>query len=549
MKIAIAQLNPVIGDFEGNLIKAEKTIKRVYSESPDLILFSELYPSGYPPQDLLEKKSFILAYEESVQTLLAISKKYPKTGILCGIVQPHKNQFGKGLYNSSILIENGKILFQQHKSLLPTYDVFDEGRYFDPGSEIDVFPFRGESLGITICEDAWNDPELFPNRLYFVNPVEILIEKGATILINISASPFGIGKETLRYRLIQNHAHKYHRPFILLNQVGANDELISDGNSMVMNANGELIHKSPSFEESVELVQLDTQHIITDWKPQEEIESVYHALCLGVRDYIIKCGFQKAVLGLSGGIDSSVTCCLAAHAIGPENILGIGMPSPYSSKGSVTDAKQLADNLGIKFRLIPISAIYQSYIEEMKNHYPHTDSVDVSEENIQARIRGNILMAISNKEGSLTLSSGNKSELSVGYCTLYGDMSGGLSVLSDVPKTMVYRLADFINRNSKIIPESILEKQPSAELKPDQTDQDTLPPYDILDAVIARYIDLGKTREEIIQDGYKKEIVDWIIESIIKNEYKRRQAAPGLKITSKAFGIGRRMPIAAKFNF
>jgi len=549
MKIALAQLNPIISDFEGNLQKAEKAVRQVYSASPDLILFSELYLSGYPPQDLLEKKAFILAYENAVKNLIQISKIFPNTGILCGIVQPHKNAVGKGLYNSAILIENGKILFQQHKSLLPTYDVFDETRYFYPVSEIDVFSYRGECLGITICEDAWNDPELFPQQLYNINPIEILVQKGAAILINISASPFGIGKENLRYQLFQTHARKHQKPFILLNRVGANDELISDGNSMVLNAKGELIHKCPAFMESVDMIDLKNQKTVVGWKPQEDIESVFHALCIGIRDYMKKCVFEKVVLGLSGGIDSAVTCCLASRAIGSQNVLGVSMPSPYSSKGSVADAKQLAENLGIKFKLIPISSVYQAYLDEMRKHYDDVGQEDVTEENIQARIRGNILMALSNKEGYLTLSSGNKSELSVGYCTLYGDMIGGLSVLSDVPKTMVYQLADYINRVSLVIPKAVLEKPPSAELKSNQTDQDTLPPYDILDAIMERYIDLGQTREEIIQEGFNEGTVNWIIDNINKHEYKRRQAAPGLKITSKAFGSGRRMPIAAKYNF
>lgn len=547
MKITLAQLNPTIGDFEGNLNKIEKTLNEVKKESPDLVVFSELFPSGYPPQDLLEKKNFLQQYKKAQEELTKISKKFAGIAILCGTIQPTGHNVGKGLYNTAVLIQNGTILFQQHKSLLPTYDVFDEARYFDPASQIETFDFKDERLGITICEDAWNDPQLFPERIYPVNPVEILVEKGATILINISASIFSIGKEEIRYQLFHNHVLKYRRPFLLLNQVGSNDDLISDGRSMAFDGNGNLIGLFPNFKEHIETIDLKYPPKAQQFVPQDRIASVHDALVLGIRDYMRKCDFKKAVLGLSGGIDSAVTCCLAQVAIGPKNVLSVSMPSPYSSTSSVEDARQLAKNLGVAFKIIPITPLYKSYLESLKEHFAGK-AEDETEENIQARIRGNTLMALSNKFGYLTLSSGNKSELSVGYCTLYGDMSGGLSVLADVPKTLVYQLAKYINQNHEIIPSRILEKPPSAELKPNQRDQDTLPPYDILDRILHLYLDQGYSREEILAQNIESETVDWVIQTVDKNEYKRRQVAPCLKVSSKTFGIGRRMPIAAKYG-
>jgi len=545
MKISLAQLNPTIGDFEGNIGKIERALNQVKNDKSDLVVFSELFLSGYPPQDLLEKKDVLHQYQKSLQDLIGLSKTYKSTAILCGTILPTNNSTGKGLFNSAVMIQDGRILFQQHKSLLPTYDVFDEVRYFDPAPSIAVFNFKKECLGITICEDAWNLPELFPTIIYPVDPVDYLVKKGATILINISASPFSIGKEGIRYRLVQRHVLKHQKPFILLNQVGSNDELISDGNSMVMDKSGKLLLKFPAFKEHIETIDLENPPSPLSFIPQETIHSVYEALLLGIRDYVTKCGFQQCVLGLSGGIDSAVTCCLARDALGSENVLALSMPSLYSSRTSIEDAHQVAKNLKVKFKTISITSLYHSYVQLLKEFFSGMPENE-TEENIQARIRGNILMAFSNKFGYLVLSSGNKSELAVGYCTLYGDMVGGLGVLSDVPKTTIYQLANYINRKSKIIPKRILDKPPSAELKPHQKDQDVLPPYEILDRILSLYLEEGYSKEEMVAENLDLKTVEWVIQKIKRNEYKRKQAPPGLKITDKAFGIGRRMPIAAK---
>ncbi|MCD6127297.1 MAG: NAD+ synthase [Methanomicrobia archaeon] len=543
MKVTIAQMNPTVGDIKGNMKKMEDVLSKT---SSDLIIFPELYITGYPPRDLLERREFIKKVQKANHEVTLLSKKYPERGILFGTVLPNKNEYGKGLYNSAVLVYNGKILIEEHKSLLPTYDVFDEARYFDPSSEISTVSFKNEILGISICEDAWNDPDLWLKRNYRIDPIEILVKKGATLLINISASPFSMGKDEIRYRIIRNHALKHKKRFIFVNQVGGNDELIFDGKSMYIDENGNLIDILPSFEEFIKTIDLGLKNPVP-FTPEERISSVYRALVLGLRDYMRKCGFKKAVLGLSGGIDSAVTCCIAVEAMGSENVLGVSMPSEYSSEGSVKDSKKLAENLGIEFKIIPITPIFRSYLSTLKEHFEGRKE-DVTEENIQARIRGNILMALSNKFGYLVLSTGNKSELAVGYCTLYGDMSGGLAVISDVPKTMVYELAYYINRESEIIPEEIIKKPPSAELRPDQLDQDTLPPYDILDRILHLYLDQYCTYEEIVKEGLDPETVRWVINAVNRNEYKRRQAVPGLKVTTKAFGTGRRMPIAAVYE-
>jgi len=543
MKVTIAQMNPTVGDIKGNMKKMEDVLSKT---SSDLIVFPELYITGYPPRDLLERREFIKKVQKANHEVTLLSEKYPERGILFGTVLPNKNEYGKGLYNSAVLVYNGKILIEEHKSLLPTYDVFDEARYFDPSSEISTVSFKNEILGISICEDAWNDPDLWLKRNYRIDPIEILVKKGATLLINISASPFTMGKDEIRYRIIRNHALKHKKRFIFVNQVGGNDELIFDGKSMYIDENGNLIDILPSFEEFIKTIDLGLKNPVP-FTPEERISSVYRALVLGLRDYMRKCGFKKAVLGLSGGIDSAVTCCIAVEAMGSENVLGVSMPSEYSSEESVKDSKKLAENLGIEFKIIPITPIFRSYLSTLKEHFEGRKE-DVTEENIQARIRGNILMALSNKFGYLVLSTGNKSELAVGYCTLYGDMSGGLAVISDVPKTMVYELAYYINRESEIIPEEIIKKPPSAELRPDQLDQDTLPPYDILDRILHLYLDQYCTYEEIVKEGLDPETVRWVINAVNRNEYKRRQAVPGLKVTTKAFGTGRRMPIAAVYE-
>ena len=546
MKITIAQLNPIIGDIKGNLEKMKDVIQRY--DNSDLIVFSELFLVGYPPRDLLERKWVLQAVERAIEQLKGISKNAGSTGILFGApVSTHRN-FGRGLYNAAVLIYQGKHIMCQHKSLLPTYDVFDEARYFDPAEDIGVVEFKDEVLGISICEDAWNIPEPWQKQVYKIDPISILAKKGATIFINISASPFYINKEKIRFKIMKDHTLKYRVPFILVNQVGANDELIFDGRSICIDAKGFPVEVFPPFKECVKTIDTKAEGKEDGFIPQDEIESLHNALVLGIRDYMRKCGFEKAIIGLSGGIDSAVTCCLAAEAIGPKNVLAVTMPGPYSSKGSVEDSQKLVDNLGIKFIEVPIKQIYLSYLDSLRPHF-EGQKEDITEENIQARIRGNILMALSNKFGYLVLSTGNKSELAVGYCTLYGDMTGGLAVISDVPKTMVYKLAHYINRSSEVIPDAIIKKVPSAELKPGQTDQDTLPPYEILDQVLYHYVDEGCSAEEIIAKGFDPETVRWIVKAVNRNEYKRRQAAPGLKVTTKAFGMGRRMVIAARYEY
>jgi NAD+ synthase (glutamine-hydrolysing) len=543
----MAQLNPTVGDVDGNLAKAAQALRKCADDVPDLVVFPELFLVGYPPRDLLERRWFIEKTQAAVQKLQKISKKHSKTGILMGTPLPTGKSMGKGLYNSALLIHRGQIIFRQHKSLLPTYDVFDETRYFDPAPEIQTVSFKGEVLGISICEDAWNDPDFWPQRSYPLNPIEILAENKATVLVNISASPFQVGKEELRHRLLRNHARKHELPVIFINQIGANDELIFDGRSLFVDRDGETVEAFAPFKEHLQTVNTGAAGAPHLYVPQDPVESVYQALVLGIRDYTRKCGFSKVILGLSGGIDSALTCCLAREALGGDNVLGLSMPSPYSSEESVQDARKLAKNLGVQFQVIPISDIYATYLESLKGHFKRR-KFDVTEENIQARIRGNLLMALSNKFGYLVLSPGNKSEVAVGYCTLYGDMSGGLSVLSDVPKTMVYQLARYANREGEVIPQQIIEKPPSAELKPDQRDQDTLPPYEILDPILQLYVDDGRSPKEIALQGFDPEVVRWVTRAVDRNEYKRRQAAPGLKVTSKAFGTGRRMPIAAKYE-
>ncbi|MBI4794761.1 MAG: NAD+ synthase [Deltaproteobacteria bacterium] len=547
MKITLAQLNPIVGDVSGNLKKVVDTLEQ-YAGETDLIIFSELFLVGYPPRDLLEQPALIEATQAAVQKLLAVSRSFPKTGLLVGAPMPTGLDTGKGLNNCALLICGGEILFRQNKSLLPTYDVFDETRHFDPGAQVNVVNFQGETLGISICEDAWYDPELWSRRLYPCDPIQVLAQKGATLLINISASPFQVGKEEVRFRLFHNHAQRFGLPFIYVNQVGGNDELIFDGHSLALDSWGEPVTVLTGFREAVATVDPAAPGKPGLYQPLEEIATVHEALVLGLRDYFRKCGFSKAVVGLSGGVDSAVTCCLAQQALGQDNVLGVLMPSPYSSQGSIRDSRKLAKNLGVQVKEIPITPIYRAYLRSLKGHL-EVEKIGVALENVQARIRGNLLMALSNEFGYLVLSTGNKSEMAVGYCTLYGDMSGGLSVLADVPKTMVYQLARYLNRERILIPTEIITKPPSAELRPDQKDQDTLPPYEILDQIMNYYLTEGYSFKDITRLGFEPDVVRWVIRAIDRSEYKRRQAAPGLKITSKAFGMGRRIPIAARYEF
>jgi len=545
MKIIIAQLNPTVGDLQGNTNRVVELFTRA-AGSADLIVFSELFLVAYPPRDLLEKPTLIAGVRESVAELQKLSRQYPETGLVVGAPIPSELAMGKGLYNAALLIHRGEVRWQA-KSLLPSYDVFDETRYFASPGQVLVLPFKDHLLGISICEDAWYEYEANSRKLYRFNPIQELAQQGASVFINISSSPFFCGKEEIRYHLFRRHCQKYNTPFIYVNQVGGNDELIFDGRSLALDARGELLRVLPAFQEAVTTVDLSRPAPRQAFQPLDKIASVHDALILGLRDYLRKCGFSRTVVGLSGGLDSAITCYLAQQAVGPENVLGVIMPSLYSSPGSIIDSEKLARNLGVKTVTIPITPIYQAYLASLQEHFPVAE-LDVSMENIQARIRGNILMAYSNKYGYLVLSTGNKSELAVGYCTLYGDMSGGLAVISDVPKTMIYELAGYINRRGEVIPGEIITKPPSAELRPDQKDQDTLPPYDILDKILEYYINDGMSCQEIVAQGFDPECVRWVMRAVDRNEYKRRQAAPGLKVTSKAFGSGRRMPIAARYE-
>lgn len=557
MRIAIAQLNPVVGDITGNLEKILGTVESAADEKPDLIVFPELVLTGYPPRDLLERR-WLLKGARSAADRIAYETAGGGCGIILGLPTPTGRDIGRGLYNSAVLIHDGAIRFSQHKQLLPTYDVFDEDRYFDSAAASEIVEFKGERLGISICEDAWNDPELWRKRIYNRDPIEELAGKGATLMINISASPYYIGKEQIRRRIIQNHARRFNVPFVFVNQVGGNDELIFDGRSLVVGANGRIVNELDAFHDRLEIVdtavEADIDRIIHD-APETNL---FNALVLGLKDYVGKCGFTDVLLGLSGGIDSAMVAVLAAAALGPDHVTGLTLPGPFSSGGSVDDSVTLAKNLGVSCHTLAISDIYEQYLDVLKPLFAGT-AFGIAEENIQARIRGNLLMALSNKTGAMVLNTGNKSEMAVGYCTLYGDMSGGLSVLSDVPKTWVYKLAEHVNRRGlhgthtaseqpakPVIPRAIIDKAPSAELRPDQRDQDSLPPYPVLDGILKYYVDDSLSMGEITAKGYDEDTVRWVIRAVDRNEYKRRQAAPGLKVTSKAFGVGRRMPVAAR---
>ena len=546
MRIVLAQLNPVVGDVPGNVRLVQHALERARELKPELVVFPELVLTGYPPRDLLARNWFIDRVEAGLVDVARISAQFPKIGIMVGAPVRSFSGLGKGLLNAAILLVEGKEQFRHAKSLLPTYDVFDETRYFDPADKVQAACLGGETLGVSVCEDAWNSPEMWERAAYDRDPVAELASAGATVLINISASPFAAGKEAVRKRLIADHSSRHRLPFVFVNQVGGNDDLVFDGRSMAFDRQGRPQLVLRPFQEELAVVETGASGDESNYVEIDPIESIHDALVLGVRDYVCKCGFKKVVLGLSGGIDSAVVCCLAAAALGPENVLGITMPSEYSSRGSVEDSRRLAENLGIEFREVGISETCHAYLSLLAREFKGLKP-DTTEENIQARVRGNILMAISNKLGHLVLATGNKSELAVGYCTLYGDMSGGLCVLADVPKTTVYALASHINRSREMIPSSTIRKPPSAELRPGQTDQDTLPPYDVLDAIIAGYVDDGLSADQIVAAGHDRKTVEWVIGAVNRYEYKRRQAAPGLKVTSRAFGTGWRMPIAARY--
>ena len=543
MKIALAQLNPTVGDFAGNSAKILDFSQRAADKGAGLAVFSELCLCGYLPLDLIERPHFI---ERNERELACLAKRLPIPSIV-GYAARATGSTGKSAANAAALLANGKIEFVQHKMLLPTYDVFDESRYFQPAAGQQVFAFGGQNLGITICEDIWNDKTFWVKPLYDRDPVAELVAKHATLIINISGSPYTIHKEGLRLDMLRSLAKFHGLPVIYVNQVGGNDSLVFDGESVVVMPDGRIAAQARSFEEDLILFDTTTATGEAHAHPATEIELVREALVCGTRDYVRKSGFHSVVVGLSGGIDSSVVAAIAVAGLGRENVVGVSMPGPYSSEGSRIDARQLAANLGIEFHTIPITDVFESYRAALLDAFRGRPQ-DVTEENLQARVRGNLLMALSNKFGSMVLSTGNKSEMAVGYCTLYGDMAGGLAMLSDVPKTMVYDLAHLLNRERELIPAASIEKPPSAELRPNQKDVDSLPPYDVLDRILGAYIEDVKSPEEIAAEcGFDIALVRSIAGKVDRNEYKRRQAPPGLKITSRAFGLGRPFPIVQKY--
>jgi NAD+ synthetase len=544
MKVAIAQVNTVIGDFKHNFDKMIYFANKAKDLLCDLVVFQELVITGYPPRDLLEKKDFV---DANLAWLDKLVSSIDGIGVICGFVDKNSKDEGNRLYNAAVLFEDGKILHKAYKGLLPTYDVFDERRYFEPGRSFGAFPYKGRRIGLTICEDVWNDKDFFSKRIYHIDPLSLMIEDGADLIINISSSIFHAGKRELRWKMLGAVAKKYSVPIIYANQVGGNDSFIFDGISTVFDRNGKVIARGHDFKEDLVVCDLKDSEPSGDMHPvsDSETESLLKALIMGTRDYVKKCGFSKVVVGLSGGIDSALTAYIAVMALGPENVMAAFMPSQYTSAENFEDAKELAENIGIELVQIPIDGIFKEFLKFLSPSFNEGDP-DITEQNIQARIRGTILMALSNRHGSLLLSTGNKSEVAVGYCTLYGDMSGGLAVISDVPKTLVYELARYINTDKEYIPKRIIEKAPSAELKPGQLDQDDLPPYEILDSILKGYIEDFKSVEELVDMGFDRKLVKDVISRIDRNEYKRHQAAPGLKVTSKAFGYGRRYPIAKK---
>ena len=542
MKIALAQINTTVGDFGGNRSLIEKAYLQGSGEGVELVVTPELAITGYPPRDLLLKSGFI---EANLAALEDLAGTVGEVGLVVGHVGLNESHTGRRATNSVSLLHQGKIVATRTKTLLPTYDVFDEDRYFEPANENTPVEYNGRKLGLTICEDVWNDEVFWSDRRYEGNPVDELVEQGADIIINISASPWSLGKERMRCEMLSSLATKIKRPVIYCNAVGGNDELVFDGGSLGLNIEGKVLGAGVHFSE--DLVVIDLEKEPQDIPESQPMGLLYDALVLGVRDYLGKCGFKSAIIGLSGGIDSAVTAVIAAAALGAENVRGISMPSQYSSQGSLDDSKALADNLGIQYDVISIKEGFEMMNESLEPIFKGKDE-DVTEENMQARLRGLIMMAASNKFGSLVLTTGNKSELAVGYCTLYGDMCGGLAVLSDVPKTMVYDLANWINREREVIPWSTIEKPPSAELRPDQKDEDSLPPYEILDEILEKYVVECQSVDQIVAAGFDEQIVGQIVRLIDLNEYKRRQAAPGLKVTSKAFGVGRRIPVAQRYR-
>lgn len=544
MKIALAQINPTVGDFSGNIARVRRALEEARRGGAGLCVFPEMALTGYPPHDLLERPRFI---DENLEALDALRQDTSDIAVIVGFAERTSGSAGKDLRNSAAMISNGRIVSVHSKMLLPTYDVFDERRYFEPACEVRTVEFGGLRLGISICEDLWNDPGFWPHQRYDRDPIRELVDRGAEILINISASPFTLENRRLRLEMLQAAARNYGRPILFVNQVGGNDDLVFDGRSLAMGPDGAVWARGREFDEDLVFVDTDAGSGDTRELAATDRMAAVDALVLGTRDYARKCGFHSAVLGLSGGVDSGLTAVIGARALGAENLHGIVMPSRYTSDQSMRDAMGIAEALGISVQLISIDEIFDTFVEKLAPAFADR-SPDVAEENLQARARGVLLMAHSNKFGHLLLTTGNKSELATGYCTLYGDMAGGLAVLGDVPKTMVYELCEEINRQGPVIPRSVLERAPSAELKPDQTDQDTLPPYEILDEILQVHIQDGLDSDEITNLGFDRQVVAEVLRLVRVNEYKRRQTPPVLKITSKAFGPGRRMPIAQRWR-
>lgn len=548
MRLAIAQLDPTIGDLAGNVARIEAAISRAEDAGCSLLVTPELALVGYPPRDLLERPAFIRDCKAAIERL---ARRATKLTVVVGTVEANPDDEGRGLYNAAAVLEGGKVAYYMRKQLLPTYDVFDEDRYFEPGKLEAPLVVQGIPIGLTICEDMWSaDPTPGARRLYREHdPIRDAVKRGARILVNISASPFFRGKIALRHELMRTHVREHGVPFVFVNQVGGQDELVFDGSSCVIDARGRVKARARSFAEDLLVVEIDptTGNVEGPARevPSRDVEEVWDALVLGTRDYARKCGFERALLGLSGGIDSALTAAIATAALGPKNVLGVSMPSRYSSQGSKDDARALAKNLGIELMTVPIEPMFQTYLDGLAPAFVGKKP-DVTEENIQARIRGTILMALSNKRCDLLLTTGNKSELATGYCTLYGDMAGGLAVIADCPKLLVYELARFANEKGEKIPLATIEKPPSAELRPDQKDTDTLPPFDVLDPVLELLIEEKLDQGEIVARGFDPAVVARVRRMVDVAEYKRKQMPPGLKVTSKAFGVGRRYPIAKK---
>jgi NAD+ synthetase len=544
VKIALAQIDPTVGDFTGNLQKIVAFSRRAADSGARLTVFSELAICGYPPADLLEKPSFLARCQTAVDELRAATFDLP-TAVLAGVALPAGGADGKPAFNAAVLLDRGNLLLEQHKCLLPFYDVFDEQRYFSPSGTQKVIDLDGTRLAITICEDAWNDKNFWPRRLYAVDPMEELMRQSPALHINLSSSPFWHGKRTVRREMLAAIARRDKIPVLMANQVGGNDSLVFDGSSLALDARGELIAQAASFEEDLMIVDPFNSSPVP-LPEDDETEAAYRALVLGTRDYVRKCGFSKVVIALSGGVDSALVAAIATEALGAENVTAIGMPSPYSSSGSIDDSRQLVSSLGIRFETISINELFADFNHALAPLFRGVPP-DTTEENIQPRIRGTILMALSNKLGALVLTTGNKSEMAVGYCTLYGDMVGALAVIGDLVKTRVYAVCNWLNREKEVIPAAILLKPPSAELRPGQMDTDSLPPYEVLDPIVESYVERYETPECIVEKhGFTLELVQQVVHLIERSEYKRQQAAPVLKVTSKSFGMGRRFPIAVK---